>query len=47
MAREAENVAVVRAVYDAFNREGWDAMLEYAHPDIEPSIPLPKRRGGR
>jgi ketosteroid isomerase-like protein len=36
MSREADNVAVVRAIFDAFNRAGtWDAVLEYMSPDIE------------
>ena len=30
-----ENVEVVRAAYDAFNRRDWDAMFRDAHPDFE------------
>lgn len=36
MSREADNVDVVRALFEAFNRAGnWDAVLEYMSPDIE------------
>ena len=36
MALEADNVAVVRAIFEALNREGtWDAALEFVSPDIE------------
>jgi hypothetical protein len=30
-----ENVEIVRAWYDAFNREDWDAMLKDAAPGFE------------
>jgi ketosteroid isomerase-like protein len=29
-----ENVEVVRSLYEAFNREDWDAVLEHAAPDF-------------
>jgi ketosteroid isomerase-like protein len=33
---EAENVELVRAMYDAVNRAGrWDAVLDYVSPEIE------------
>ena len=36
MATEAQNVEVVRALLDAFNREGdWDAVLDFVSDDIE------------
>ena len=30
-----ENVEVVRRAYEAFNRVGLDALLEYFHPELE------------
>jgi ketosteroid isomerase-like protein len=30
-----ENVEIVRAAYDSFNRRDWDAMFSEAHPDFE------------
>jgi len=30
-----ENVEIVRRAYEAFNREGVDALLENFHPDLE------------
>jgi ketosteroid isomerase-like protein len=30
-----ENVEIVRAAYDAFNRGDWDAMFRDMHPDFE------------
>jgi ketosteroid isomerase-like protein len=36
VGREEENVAVVRALYEAVNREGrWTAVREFADPEIE------------
>jgi hypothetical protein len=28
-----ENVEIVRAAYDAFNRRDWDGLFRDAHPD--------------
>jgi ketosteroid isomerase-like protein len=33
-----ENVEMVRAAYDAFNRRDWDATFRDAHPDFEFTI---------
>ena len=33
-----ENVELVRRAYEAFNRAGLDALLEYVHPDAEYDI---------
>ena len=30
-----ENVEIVKAWYDAFNREDWDAMIKHAAPGFE------------
>ncbi len=35
MSQENENVGVVRAMYEAFNRGDWDAVLERVAPEIE------------
>jgi ketosteroid isomerase-like protein len=41
------NVEVVRRAYEAFNREGRDAMLEFLHHEIEwDESELPARRPG-
>jgi ketosteroid isomerase-like protein len=43
----APNVEIVRRAYEAFNREGRNAMLEFLHADIEwDESELPARRPG-
>jgi ketosteroid isomerase-like protein len=43
----SENVEIVRRAYEAFNREGRNAMLEFLHPEIEwDESELPARRPG-
>jgi ketosteroid isomerase-like protein len=35
MSEENENIQTVRAMYDAFNRGDWQAVLAHVSPDIE------------
>jgi ketosteroid isomerase-like protein len=44
MSSEEENVELVRGLWDAFTREGFEAMLERADPDVEW---IPRGGGGR
>jgi ketosteroid isomerase-like protein len=40
-----ENVEIIRRVYDALNRNDWDAAFRDAHPDIEITFQRGPRRG--
>ena len=34
-----ENLEIVKSGFDAFNRDGVEALLEYVHPDFETTTP--------
>jgi ketosteroid isomerase-like protein len=40
-----ENVEIVRRIYDAFNREDWDAAFRNIHPDFEVTFVAGPRAG--
>ena len=40
-----ENVEIIRRVYDALNRNDWDAAFRHAHPDFEATFEAGPRAG--